>query len=73
MEARIANKALLEYVLQRSLPYAQRELESGKQAIAPLDYVEFARRVGLDAHPCEINWLPGFLSLDAAQDASRRG
>lgn len=70
VEARIANKALLEFVLQRSLPYQQRDLESGKQAIAPLDYVEFARRTGLDAIPCEINWLPGYLSFDATQEAS---
>ncbi len=72
VEARIASKALLEFVLQRSLPYAQRELESGKQAIAPLDYVEFARRVGLDAIPCEINWLPEFLPLETVQDAATR-
>lgn len=69
VEARIANKALLEFVLQRSLPYQQRDLESGKQAIAPLDYVEFARRTGLDAIPCEINWLPGYLPFDATREA----
>jgi LacI family transcriptional regulator len=72
VEARIANKTLLEFVLQRSLPYDPQELASGKQAIAPLDYVEFARRVGLDAIPCDINWLPGFIGPATAQEAPER-
>jgi hypothetical protein len=70
VEARIANKALLEFVLQRSLPYQQEALESGKQAIGPLDYVEFSHRAGLDAIPCEINWLPEMLPSDGAQEAA---
>jgi hypothetical protein len=55
-------------VLQRSLPYSQPDLESGRQAIAPLDYIEFARRAGLDAIPCEINWQPGDLPLDSLRN-----
>jgi LacI family transcriptional regulator len=64
VEARITSRALLEYVLQRSLPYSHADLESGRQTIAPLDYIEFARRVGLDAVPCEISWRPGPLPMD---------
>jgi hypothetical protein len=59
IEPRVSSKAVLEYVLERSLIYNQAELSSGRQMIEPEDWIEFARRTGLDAVPCEINWQPG--------------
>jgi LacI family transcriptional regulator len=50
VEGRIASRALVEYVLQRSLPAGQ--------AVSPADHVEFARQLGIDAVGCEIAWQP---------------
>lgn len=65
IEPRIASKAICEAVLERSLPYAQSDLESGKQTLSSTEIVEFAGRIGMDAVACAMNWLPGPLEAGA--------
>lgn len=68
LEPRVASKAVLEAVLERSLPYTQAHLASGKQTPSPVEMVEFAARTGMDAVACEMNWLPEALDLAANGD-----
>ncbi|HVN55699.1 MAG TPA: substrate-binding domain-containing protein [Anaerolineaceae bacterium] len=48
-ETRMPSRPLMEYILERSL------LLEGSR-VSALDHVEFARRLGIDAVPCDFSW-----------------
>ena len=58
LELGITNKAVYEYVLEREVETNSGRAGLGGLAISPVDRVEFAQRLGMDAVVCCLAWQP---------------
>ena len=58
LELGIASKAVYEYVLEREVETHSGQAGLGGLAISPVDRVEFAQRLGMDAVVCRLAWQP---------------
>jgi LacI family transcriptional regulator len=58
LELGIASKGMYEYVLERELETNSGHAGLGGLAISPVDRVEFAQRLGMDAVACRLTWQP---------------
>jgi LacI family transcriptional regulator len=56
LELGIASKGLYEYVLERELETGSEHAGLGGLAVSPVDRVEFAQRLGMDAVVCHLSW-----------------
>ena len=62
LELGIASKGVYEYVLEREIETNSEHAGLGGLAISPVDRVEFAQRLGMDAVVCRLAWQPGRLA-----------
>ncbi|NIV28001.1 MAG: substrate-binding domain-containing protein [Anaerolineae bacterium] len=58
LELGIASKAVYEYVLEREVETNSGRAGLGGLAVSPVDRVEFAQRLGMDAVVCCLAWQP---------------
>jgi LacI family transcriptional regulator len=58
LELGIASKPVYEYVLEREIESNSEHAGLGGLAISPVDRVEFAQRLGMDAVVCRLLWQP---------------
>jgi LacI family transcriptional regulator len=58
LELGIASKGVYEYVLEREVEGNGEHAGLGGLSISPVDRVEFAQRLGMDAVVCRLSWQP---------------